>query len=180
MAFGRPPLGAFRARSGSRSAWPRSTRRTRRPRSRSRGAQNDPLGHCESLVHQQGVPLAAHPPSGDDTVSQLPIGHDHPLGTDVTVSQPSLSATPVPVQVPVHRPMSTHFPLAQLLSATQRQAVDGRLSTGTGVSVVKHPVPPPAPTHATELRGATQPLDCAVPLPVHLDRHEVAHLPLAH
>jgi hypothetical protein len=61
-----------------------------------------PLGHCESLVHQQGTPAAVHDPLGDVTLLQLPMEHDHALATDVAVSQSSLSLGALPVQVPVH------------------------------------------------------------------------------
>jgi hypothetical protein len=83
-----------------------------------------PLGHCESLVHQQGTPAAVHMPLGDDTSLQLPMEHDHALATDVAVSQSSLSFGALPVHVPVHWALAlTHLPLEQSESATQRHAV---------------------------------------------------------
>jgi hypothetical protein len=104
-----------------------------------------PLGHCESLVHQQGTPAAVHWPVGDETLSQLPIEHDHELATEAAVWQSSLSAEPLPVHVPVH-----------WLS----------LLTGAGVRVVVHMVPP-VPTHATELGAGMHPLPSSAPVPVH-------------
>jgi hypothetical protein len=117
------------------------------------------LGHCESLVHQQGIPAAVHRPVGDDTLSQLPIEHDHALATETAVSQSSLSAVPLPVHMPatVHwLSLLTHLPLEQSESATQRHAVFAELRTGAGVRVVVHMVPP-VPTQATELGAGTHP-----------------------
>jgi hypothetical protein len=44
-----------------------------------------PVGHCASLVHQQGTPAAVHWPLGEDTLLQLPAEHDHALATDFAV-----------------------------------------------------------------------------------------------
>ena len=120
-------------------------------------AHSVPLGHCESLVHQHGTPAAVHWPVGDETLSQLPMEHDHALATDVAVWQSSLSAEPLPLHVPVHwLSLFTHLPLEQSESATQRHAVFPELMTGAGVRVVTHVVPP-VPTHATELGAGWQP-----------------------
>jgi hypothetical protein len=54
-------------------------------------AQSAPLGHCESLVHQQGTPAAVHVPVAELTVSQLPAEQDHASAVDVYVWQSSLS-----------------------------------------------------------------------------------------
>jgi hypothetical protein len=116
-----------------------------------------PLPHCESLVHQQGMPDAVQVPDGEDTVSQLPPEQDHATATEVAVSQSVLSDAPLPVQVPVHCPKKfTHFPLEQSASATQRHEVPYGFNTGAGVSVVVHAVPPVLP-HATELGAGWQP-----------------------
>jgi hypothetical protein len=126
-----------------------------------------PLGHCESLVHQQGTPAAVHWPVGDETLSQLPIEHDHELATEAAVWQSSLSAEPLPVHVPVHwLSLLTHLALEQSESATQRHAVFAALMTGAGVRVVVHMVPP-VPTHATELGAGMHPLPSSAPVPVH-------------
>ena len=122
-------------------------------------AHSAPLGHCESLVHQQGTPAAVHEPVGDETLSQLPIEHDHALATEAVVWQSSLSAVPLPVHMPatVHwLSLFTHLPLEQSESATQRHAVLPELRTGGGVRVVVHVVPP-VPTQATELGAGTHP-----------------------
>jgi hypothetical protein len=140
-----------------------------------------PLPHCESLVHQQGVPDAVHVPVGDDTVSQLPAEHDHASAVELAVSQSLLSCEAVlaPVQVPVHWLLAlTHLPLEQSESATQRHAVPPEFSTGAGVSDVVQPVPP-AVVHATELAAFTHPFVVDVPEPVQLDP-EHTHLPLVH
>ena len=129
-------------------------------------AHRAPLGHCESLVHQHGTPAAVHLPLGEDTLSQLPIEQDQALATDVAVTQPSLSAVPLPEHVPVHLPSAlTHFPLEQLESATQRHAVLPELGTGAGVRVVVHIVPP-VPVQGTELGAGSQPCPSSVPVPV--------------
>ena len=129
-----------------------------------------PLGHCESPVHQHGMPIAVHIPVGDETLLQLPIEHDHALATDVAVRQSSLSAVPVPVHVPVHWPsLSTHLPLEQSESATQRHAVFAELSSGAGVRAVMHMVPP-VPTHATELGAGIHPWPSSEPVPVQLEQ----------
>jgi hypothetical protein len=152
-------------------------------------AQRAPLGHCESLVHQHGTPAAVHLALGDATLSQLPIEQDHVFATDVAVSQSSLSFGPLPVHEPVHvSPTLTHLPLEQSESSTHKHAVPPELSTGAGVRVVTHAVPP-LPTHATELGGGSQLCSSAVPDPVQLDPHAVllppspdtgTHLPLSH
>ena len=119
--------------------------------------QSEAFGHCESLVHQQGTSAAVHVPEEDETLLQLPLEHDQALATLVAVWQSSLSADPLPVQVPVHwLSLLTHLPLEQFESSTQRHAVFAVLSTGVGVSVVMHDVPPD-PTHATELGAGMQP-----------------------
>jgi hypothetical protein len=140
-------------------------------------------------VHQQGTPAAVHVPLGDDTVSQLPTGHDHASGVALAVSQASLSAVPLPVQVPVHCSFaSTHFRLEQAESATHRHAVPLLSSTGAGVNVVVHPVPALL-VHGTELGASSQLCSSAGPDPVQLDPHSVllppspdtdTHLPLSH
>jgi hypothetical protein len=127
-----------------------------------------PLGHCESLVHQHGTPAAVHWPVGDETVLQLPREHDHVLATDVAVLQSSVSAVPLPVQVPVHwLSLLTHLPLEQFESSTQRHAILATLMTGAGVRVVMHEVPPVA-MHGTELGAGMQPCPSSVPVPVQL------------
>jgi hypothetical protein len=130
-------------------------------------AQSVPLGHCVSLVHQQGTPAAVHGPVGDVTLLQLPIEHDHALATEAAVWQSSLSAVPLPVHVPVHwLSLLMHLLLEQSESATQRHAVLPELRTGAGVRVVVHMVPP-VPTHATELGAGMHPLPSSAPVPVH-------------
>jgi hypothetical protein len=57
---------------------------------------------------------------------------------EVTSSQRVVSAAPNPVHVPVHWPELTHFPLEQLLSSTQTQALWSELQVGAGESVVAH------------------------------------------
>ena len=129
-------------------------------------AHCEPEGHCESLVHQQGTPAAAHVPVGDVTVLQLPTEQDHALAIDVAVRQFSSSAGAVPVQEPEHTLSAfTHLPLEQFESATQRHAVWPELSTGGGVRLVVHALPP-LPAQATELGGGWQPWPSSVPLPV--------------
>jgi hypothetical protein len=83
-----------------------------------------PFGHCASVVHQQGVPALPQVPVGEVTSLQLPVEHVQPVVTAVRSWQFALSATPLPVQGPVHWPFAlTHLPLAQFESETQRQAV---------------------------------------------------------
>jgi hypothetical protein len=65
------------------------------------GTQELP-GHCVSLVHQQGIPEPVHVPVGEVTSLQLPVEHAQPVVAEVRRSQFALSATPVPVHVPVH------------------------------------------------------------------------------
>jgi hypothetical protein len=138
-----------------------------------------PLPHCESLVHQHGVPDAVHVPLGEDTVSQLPAEHDHASAVELAVSQFALSCDPLPVHVPVHWVLAlTHLPLEQSESATQRHAVPPEFNTGAGVSVVVQPVPPTV-VHATELGAFTHPFVVDVPEPVQFDP-EQTHLPLVH
>ncbi len=116
-----------------------------------------PLGHCESLVHQHGTPAAVHVPDEDETLLQLPLEHDQAFPTLAAVSQSSLSAGAVPVQVPVHwLSLLTHLPLEQFVSATQRHAVFALFRTGAGVSVVVQLVPPDA-LQATELGAGMHP-----------------------
>jgi hypothetical protein len=62
----------------------------------------------------------------------------------------------------------THLPLEQSESATHRHAVLAELRTGVGVSVVVHAVPALL-VQAIDAGGATQPLVCAVPVPVQLE-----------
>jgi hypothetical protein len=147
-----------------------------------------PLPHCESLVHQQGVPAAVHVPVGEDTVSQLPAEQDHASAVEVAVSHSLLSCDAVllPVQVPVHWLLAlTHLPLEQSPSATQRHAVPPEFNTGAGKSDVVHPVPPEV-VHATELGAATHPFAFAVPDPVQFDPQAElltelgTHFPLSH
>jgi hypothetical protein len=143
-----------------------------------------PLGHCESLVHQQGIPAAVHRPLGDETLSQLPTEHDHALATDVAVWQSSLSAVPLPVQMPVHwLSLLMHLPLEQSESATQRHAVFAELMTGAGVRVVVHAVPP-VPKHGTELGAGMHPWPSSAPVPVHAGLEQLLpcgmQWPLAH
>jgi hypothetical protein len=57
---------------------------------------------------------------------------------DITSSQRALSAAPTPLHLPVHWPELTHFPLEQLLSSTQTQALWSELQVGAGESVVAH------------------------------------------
>ena len=84
-------------------------------------------------------PPPCRSPDADETLLQLPLEHDQALATLVAVWQSSLSADPLPVQVPVHwLSLLTHLPLEQFVSATQRHAVFALLSTGVGVSVVVH------------------------------------------
>jgi hypothetical protein len=132
-----------------------------------------PCGHCASLVHQQATPAAAQVPEGDVTVLQLPSGQAHVFATDCNVRQFSLSADPEPVQAPPAHWLSvlTHFALEQLLSATQRHAEWSELSTGAGVSVVVHELPP-LPVQGTELGAGTQPWpsSCEPALPVQLEQ----------
>jgi hypothetical protein len=130
-----------------------------------------PAGHCESLVHQHGTPVAVHIPLGDDTLLQLPTEHDHAFATDVAVWQSSLSAVPLPVHVPAHWLLAfTHLPLEQFESATQRQWPP--LRTGAGISVVAHAVPPVF-AHGTELGAGMHPCPSSAPIPV-----QPAQLPL--
>src|SRR5260370_40460601 len=92
-----------------------------------------PPEHCESLVHQHGVPDAAQIPVDDVTLLQLPLAHDHAVAAAVTRAQFTLSAVPVPVHVPVHWLFAlTHLPLAQSESDTQRHAVCAAFETGAG------------------------------------------------
>jgi hypothetical protein len=98
-----------------------------------------PPEHCESLVHQHGVPEAEHVPVDDVTVLQLPFEHDHAVAAAVTRAQFAPSAMPVPVHEPVHWLFAlTHLPLAQSESATQRHAVCAAFETGAGERVVVH------------------------------------------
>ena len=90
-------------------------------------------------MHQQATPAALHVPVGDVTSSQLPIEQDHAVAADVSDSQSTLSATPLPVHAPVHwLLMFRHLPLEQSESATHRQAVCAALHAGAGESVVGH------------------------------------------
>jgi hypothetical protein len=97
------------------------------------------FGHCVSFVHQQGIPASAQVPVGEVTSMQLPVEQVQAVATDVSSWQLALSATPLPVQEPVHWPFAlTHLPLAQFESATQRQAVWVASGTGAGESRVVH------------------------------------------
>jgi hypothetical protein len=95
-----------------------------------------PLPHCELLVHQHGVPAAVQVPVGEETLLQLPIGHEKPA-TEVSGWQLVPSAVPFPVQAPVHCEAElTHLPLEQSESAAHRHAVWAELHTGAGESEV--------------------------------------------
>jgi hypothetical protein len=102
-----------------------------------------PVGHCASFVHQQATPAAEQAPPGEVTVLQLPTGQDQEVATDMAVRQSWSSAGAAPLHaVPEHWvSLSTHLPLEQFESATQRHAVCAALRTGAGVSVVVHEVP---------------------------------------
>jgi hypothetical protein len=98
-----------------------------------------PVGHCASLVHQQGIPDALQVPVGEVTSLQLPVEHVQPVVTDVSSWQFALSATPFPVHDPVHWLLAlTHLPLAQFESEVQRHAVWVASGTGAGERGVLH------------------------------------------
>ena len=97
------------------------------------------FGQCASAVHQHGTPPAVHVPVGEVTSLQLPEEHVQPVVAEVRSWQFALSATPLPVHVPLHWVFAlTHLPLGQFESATQRHAVWVGSATGPGVSGVVH------------------------------------------
>jgi hypothetical protein len=82
------------------------------------------FGQCASIVHQHAIPPSLQVPVGEVTLLQLPDEQVQPVVTEVRSWQFALSATPLPVQVPVHWLFAlTHLPLGQSESATQRHAV---------------------------------------------------------
>jgi hypothetical protein len=98
-----------------------------------------PFGHWASLVHQHWTPAAAQVPVGEATSLQLPLEHAKPVVVDVRRWQFALSATPLPVHVPVHWAFAlTHLPLGQFESATHRHAVWPGSGTGAGARGVEH------------------------------------------
>jgi hypothetical protein len=136
-------------------------------------AQSAPLGHCESLVHQQGTPAAVQLPLGEVTLLQLPTEHVQAVGVAADVSQFSSSceSLSLPEQLlPLHWLFaSTHFLLEQFESATQRHAVSPELGTGAGERVVTHWVPPVS-LQGTELGAGMHPCPSSEPLPVQFEQ----------